>query len=531
MAMTVLHLSLLALLLCRFPQPATPTNTKHHHYDYDVVVYDASSGGVTAAVSSARAGHKTALLCSSYPSCFDIGGRRIGGLSAGGLGQTDIGDTFPYIGGLALEFYQRNRAHYGNATTTTTTTTIQPSSNTPSSCRLPQSSCNVTFNLEPHVARQIFHDMLSESNVDLYYQSNVVSINKAEKKILSITTSDHTFSSKFFIDASYEGDLLAMSNASYSIGREAQSTYNESLAGKRMTASSHQFTLQIDPFDNNGDPLPFTTLPDRTQVGAADHKVQSYNFRLCVTQNVSNMVPFPKPNNYTASRFELLQRYLVACSNDVTSSCQLGFPSCNIASIPNNKKDMNNCGPFSSDFIGGSWDYPNASYVDRALIWQKHYEYQAGLLYYMSQDPAVPLRYRQEMLKWGLCGDEFQDNAMAPHWPPALYVRAARRLRGDRVFTQNTPQTQRKDGIGNASIGIGGYNFDSHNAERLACRNVAACNGQSPNISHGLMYTWNEGDVEVAPGIYQIPIWVMFPKEEEVSNLLVIAAPSASHIG
>ena len=504
------------------------TTSKQHNYD--VLIYDASSGGITAAVSSGLAGHKTALLCSSYPACFDIGGRRIGGLSTNGLGQTDIGITFPYIGGLALEFYQRNRAHYGNVTTN--------SGAVHSSCRLPNSHCNVTFNLEPHVARQIFHDLLTESNVDIYYNSNILSIQKSNKRILSITTfTNDTFSSKYFIDASYEGDLLAMSNSSYSVGREAQSKYQETLAGKRMTATSHQFRLNINPFDDNGDPLPFTTLPDPTiKVGDADSKVQSYNFRLCVTKNKSNMVPFPKPKQYNASKFLLLQRYLIACNNDVTSSCQLGFPSCNTALVPNDKYDLNNCGPFSTDFIGGSWNYPNANYQERKNIWHSHYEYQAGLLYYISHEPLVPLLYRQEMSLWGLCADEFQDNTISPHWPPSLYVRAARRLIGDHqlIFTQNTPQEQKKNGsIGNLSIGIGGYNFDSHNAERMACHNKSMCDNESPSNGTGskLSYTWNEGDIENAPGLYQIPLWVMFPKEKEVLNLLVIAAPSASHIG
>ena len=496
---------------------------------YDVLVYDASSGGVTAAVSAARAGLKTALLCASYPSCFAEGGKRIGGLSSGGLGQTDIGSTFPYIGGLALEFYQKNRAHYSLPET--------PGTN----CRLPDLKCNVTYNLEPHVARQIFQDMLEQSHVDIYYEANAIAVHKSTTtgKINTLTTNTRTYSAAIFIDASYEGDLMSLANVSYRVGRESRSTYNESLAGHSATASSNQFTIEVDPFDQRGTPLPFTTLPNAsTHVGAADDRVQSYNFRLCVTKETNNVAPFPKPKNYNSSVFELLRRYLVACSSSSStgasskSSCQLGFPSCLTSPVPKKKYDMNNCGPFSSDFIGGSLLYPEATFDLRKKIWHQHLEYQQGVLYYVSNDPAVPMQYRDLMKPWGLCKDEFVDNTLAPHWPPALYVRAARRLVGDRVFTQNTPHAQRdKGGIANVSISIGGYNFDSHNAERLACANVSVCGGQRPKKTGTSSYTWNEGDVETAPGLYQIPVWVMFPSKSEATNLLVVAAPSASHIG
>ena len=152
----------------------------------------------------------------------------------------------------------------------------------------------------------------------------------------------------------------------------------------------------------------------------------------------------------------------------------------------------------------------------------------------MANDDSIPLKYRTEMKTWGLCQDEFQDNLLAPHWPPSLYVRAARRLIGDTIFTQNTPHEQqiKQDGIGNLSIGIGGYNFDSHNSERWAIKNSSSCSGNTPkNHTSGTFYAWNEGDVEIAPGLYQLPYWIMFPKRKEVSNLLVVAAPSSSHIG
>jgi hypothetical protein len=187
----------------------------------------------------------------------------------------------------------------------------------------------------------------------------------------------------------------------------------------------------------------------------------------------------------------------------------------------------------SSDLIGGSWRYPHASYAERRSIWSAHLRYQQGLLWTMAHDPDVPEAARTAMAEWGLCADEFGSNTLARHWPPSLYVRSARRLIGARVFTQNTPHQQRAaGGLGNLSIGVGGYNFDAHNNQRLACANASACYGTAPRgTSASTPYAWDEGDVQIAPGLYQIPYWVLLPKEDEATNLLSVAAPSATHIG
>jgi hypothetical protein len=529
---------------------------------YDVLVYDATSGGVAAAVSAARAGRTVALLCASWPACFAAGGMRIGGMSTSGLGQTDIGDTSPYLGGLASEFYRRNWQHYAERGRLRQT---PASSSSSSACRLPSESCNRTYNLEPHLARQIFHEMIAEegANITLFYEAQVASVSKdpASKRLLSLETVDgRTFVATVFIDASYEGDLMAKSGVAFRVGRESAAQYNESFAGTRASAASHQFKIPVDPFlrdPASGDilsALPHAQLPKNPmQPKGADARVQSYNFRLCTTRNASQRVPFPKPDGYESSEWELLRRYLEACSSEAGAAaddeeeeeeeeedqqCQLGFPSCNTAQIPNGKFDMNNCGPFSSDFIGASWNYPEATYMERQAIWRKHMDYTQGLLYYMQSDPLSPPAVRRAMAPHGLCADEFQDNTLAPHFPPGLYVRAARRLVGEKVFTQNTPAVQRaRGGISqtNESIGMGGYNFDSHNARRLACKNVDECYGRA-NAPPGLSppsgsFTWNEGDIETNPGLYQIPYWVLLPKASDATNLLLVGAPSASHIG
>eukprot|EP00035_Acanthoeca_spectabilis_P002862 m.89939 g.89939 ORF g.89939 m.89939 type:complete len:642 (-) comp11790_c0_seq3:93-2018(-) len=514
--------------------------------DYDLVVYDATSGGVMAAVAAGRAGLKTALLCASWPACFPEGGQRVGGMSSGGLGQTDYGTHPEIIGGLALEFYTRNRQSYPPTPPQTDASAAVGSAadqhgdgataGRDYACRLPtQPGCNATFNLEPSRALAIFETMLKEAGVEVFYSAQVTGVTKDGAQITGITVSNGSapgipFSAGVFVDSSYEGDLFARAGVNFTIGRESHTAYNESLAGLSAGSVSNQFRVAVNPFDENGSPLPLTRLPDHLEhVGDGDKKVPSYNFRLCVTQNQSNMVPFAKPAAFSPDTFELLRRYLKACTNH---SCQLGFPSCNTQPVPGNKADMNNCGPVSSDFIGESWTYPNASYAERADIWRQHMDYLMGVMYVLSTDPNVPASIKSQQTLWGLCKDEFADNQLAPHWPPALYVREARRMQGPHIFTQNTPAEQKSTGsIGNLSIGLGGYNFDSHNTQRMACKSKEDCNGKGPGADPQVPYAWDEGDVQVGPGVFQIPATVLFPNPAEATNLLVVGAPSATHIG
>lgn len=528
---------------------------------YDVVVYDASSGGVVAAVASARHGAKTLLICASWPACFHSGGRRVGGMSSGGLGQTDFGGCSERIGGIANEFYSRNRQHYGHLVDTTNPETNNQATATltaKSECRLPAPDCNQTFNLEPHVAQSIFMAMLEEAGVDIMFGAQVVDAsfsgnssatgaeiitsivlaveeeaaaqNSTIRRIpnneksnlataslpLHAVTTNLTIHGKVFIDASYEGDLLARAGASFVTGREANTTYGESLNGRSLQNNGNQMSSVIDPYWDDGTTLPFIFNGSVAEPGQADNTVQAYNYRLCVTTNTSNMLPFPRPTDYNPNDWEILRRMHKRGLLDIHG----GAPSCNCGRLPNNKFDMNNCGGFSTDFLMGSWSYPNASYSERQTIWSAHRDYLQGLLWTMSTELNITQG-------WGLCKDEFIETG---GFPPALYVRAARRLLGDKVFTQNTPKLQ--GDIGKNSIGIACYNFDAHNAQRFPCKNQGACYGFGPpGVGNNTPYVWNEGDVEVGPGTYQIPYYVMLPKESELTNLLVVAAPSASHIG
>lgn len=243
-------------------------------------------------------------------------------------------------------------------------------------------------------------------------------------------------------------------------------------------------------------------------------------------KNVANRVSFQKPDNYDPAFWELARRYFTHpdISRLVKAPCGNIAGYCGGPSADPSKWDLNNGGPISTDFVGASWEYPTANYSRRDQINQEHKLYTQGFLWFMSTDPSLPASIRNQFSVWGYCKDEFVESG---NFPTQLYVRAARRLVGDQVFTQNTPDERRN--WGNLSIGCGSYNFDSHTAERIACPNNTAC-GAGPRAVSGA-FAWNEGDVETAPGIYDIPLFVMLPKASEVSNLLVVGAPSATHIG
>ncbi|EGD76082.1 hypothetical protein PTSG_00789 [Salpingoeca rosetta] len=459
---------------------------QHQVVHADVAVYGSTPGGIMAAVAASRGGANVTLVSATT---------LIGGMCSSGLGKTDKGDP-SVIGGLAHEFFGRVGARYN--------------------------STEPVYDFEPHVAEATFHDMLADANVTLVLNQHVTRLVKRDDDPTVIHAlqfdQDLTVIAKRFIDASYEGDLLPLANVSFTIGREGQQQYNESLAGFRGRAMGHEFGVAVDPFDAHGNLLPLVSPQPKEKVGDGDGRVQSYNFRLCVTQDKTNRVPFAKPPNYNASAWELARRLFTAA---VPPASRL--PSGNLGPLPNGKFDMNNDGPISTDFIGGSQDWPTATPKQREIIWQAHKEYTQGLLWFLSQDPALNESVHDAMRNWGLCKDEFE---AYDHWPPILYVREGRRMQGDLVFTQSLVERQREHDIGAASIGMGSYNYDMHNAQRYACTNKTACTAFS------LPYAWNEGDVEQNPGYhYQIPYGALLPRKSQATNLLVPVAVSASHVG
>jgi hypothetical protein len=463
----------LGILLCAFAASAAT-------HEYDLVVYGGTAGGVMTAVSGARHGLKTVLL---EP------GRHVGGMATGGLSRTDTG-TREVIGGLALEFYYRVGNEYN----------IRRFKNP------------VAWFYEPNVGERVMRGMLSEAGVTVLFNHRLTektSVVRQGNRITEIATENgDRFRGKVFADCSYEGDVMAQARVSYTYGRESQSQYGEPLAGVREKTPFHQFLFDVPALDAQGKPLPEITAERPGAPGSADKGIQAYNFRIITTNVAGNRVPWPRPRNYNAARYELLARYLEAFVKNRGRS-PVFHELTLIAPIPNGKADFNNNGPFSTDYIGKNYAYPEGSYAERARLWQEHINYVQGFYYFLAHDSRVPKDLQQEVNEWGLCKDEYQDT---DHWPNQLYVREARRMVGEFVVTQKDLQTElTKPDV----IGMGSYNSDSHNIRRFVNERGMA---------------ENEGDMQVAVKPYQIPFRVMLPKRAEIENFINPVTFSASHV-
>jgi FAD dependent oxidoreductase len=443
---------------------------------FDLVVYGGTAGGVMAAVAAAREGLDVALL---EP------GAHLGGMVSGGLGWTDYGRK-EVIGGYSLEFFQRVGRKYGR---------------------------EIEWHFEPHVAEDVFDDLVREARVHVFRRSRLRErdgVHKRGTRVTEIVVDDGSvFRAAVFADASYEGDLMAQTGVSYTWGREGTSEYRESLAGVREQTPFHQFRAQVSPLDGRGTLLREISARTAEPVGAADKRVQAYNFRVCMTRNPAIRVEWPRPAGYDPSRFELLARYLPLLETTLGRPLRMGDVM-KPDEVQNGKTDTNNNGAFSTDYIGGSYGYPEGSYVTRDRIRQAHVDYIQGFFYFLANDSRVPASLSSEMKTWGLCGDEFRDNG---HWPYQLYVREARRMVGEYVMTQKDIQT---DLTKPDPIGMGSYNSDSHNVQRRPTADGAAVE--------------NEGDMQVPVTPYQIPYRIIVPRRAQATNLLVPVAFSATHV-
>ena len=445
----------------------------------DVLVYGATAGGVIAAVSAAREGRSVLLL---EP------GKHIGGMFTGGLGVTDTG-VRGGIGGYSREVFDRMRDHYATKYGKTSQQV---------------KDCSEGFRFEPHVATLTLQKLLDESKIKVHFGERLAKVERDGKRLVSLTTtSGEKWTAKVFIDAGYEGDLMATAGVEYHVGRESKDRYGESLAGVQAFSKFHQWPVKVSGKDIKAGLLPFVQLTPLGKPGEGDKKVQAYNFRLCITDVAANRVPFPKPPGYDPDRFTLLARYLAA-KPDVKMG-QLMNP----IRIPNGKTDTNNNGPFSTDHIGANWDYPEADHAKRAKIWEDHKRYNKALLYFLANDPRVPAALQKEVKGWGLSKDEFTDT---DNWPHQLYIREARRMVGAHVMTQADMMTKRTKPD---SIGVGSYNMDSHHVQR-----VLTAEG----------HVLNEGDFQVGTEPYAIPYRALTPKAEQCENLLVPVCVSTSHV-
>ena len=467
----------------------------------DVIIYGGTSAAVTAAVQLSIM-NRSVIIVSP-----DI---HLGGLTSSGLGFTDTGNK-EVIGGLSREFYQRIYDYYQEPETWRWQQ-MEEYGNKGQGTPAIDGDQRTMWIFEPHIAEQVFEDFIHDFDIEIYrdeWLNREDGVTKVDGKIESITTlSGRTYEGEVFIDATYEGDLMASAGVSYHVGREANSVYNEQWNGCQVGIlhHGHHFgEMKVSPYIVPDDPssgvLPRISTDDPGVRGEGDQRVQAYCFRTCLTNETENRVPFKKPADYDSTQYELLIRIFEAGWHNVFSKFD---------AIPNLKTDVNNHGPFSFDNIGMNYDYPEATYQRRNEIIREHENYQQGLLYFIANDPRVPEHIQTEMKKWGLAKDEFLDNG---HWPHQIYVREARRMLGEFVMTENeifgrAPVSQ--------SIGMGSYTMDSHNTQRYI-------------TPEG--YVQNEGDIGVHPeNPYKINLGSILPRKAECFNLLVPVAVSSSHI-
>jgi hypothetical protein len=470
---------------------------------YDVVVYGGTSAGIIAAVQAKRMGKSVVVVAPE---------KHLGGLSAGGLGFTDTGDK-SVIGGLSREFYQRVWSHYDRPEAWKWQKREQYGNKGQGTPAM-DGAQRTMWIFEPHVAEKVFEDFVAEYKIPVHrneWLNRASGVSKRSGRIVSLTTlSGRTYTGRMFLDATYEGDLMAAAGVTYHLGREAQATYGEKWNGVQTGVLHHRHhfgVLQgpISAYVVPGDPksglLPRISSAPPGEFGQADHRIQAYCYRMCLTDHPENRIPFEKPEGYDPRQYELLLRVFEAGWRETFQKFD---------AIPNRKTDTNNHGPFSTDNIGMSYDYPDASYERRRAILQEHERYQKGWLYFIANDPRVPAEVREEMRKWGLAKDEFTDNG---GWPHQIYVRESRRMLGTFVMTENELLKTRPTPD---PVGMGSYTIDSHNVQRYVTPDGAV---------------QNEGDIGVSTnGPYSIAYGALVPRRGQADNLLVPVCVSSSHI-
>ena len=463
---------------------------------YDVCVYGGTSAGVIAAVQVKKMSKSVVLISPT---------QHLGGLTSGGLGFTDMGDERT-VGGLSREYFHRVWEYYQNPQAWKFEAR-EKYRNAGQNGPAFNAELKVATVFEPHAAENVFDVLVSENAVEVVHArlDLKAGVSKSNGRIISIKTEDgRVFVADMFIDATYEGDLMAGAKVHYTVGREANSQYRETADGIQPGKPGNQLPVGIDPFQKKGDLasglLPRVN-PDAGGVpGSGDHKIQAYCYRMCLTDVPENRLPIEKPEGYREADYEILFRAIEAGQTGRFFK---------LSQLPNRKTDSNNASGISTDFIGMNYDYPEADYPTRERIAKEHELWQRGLLWTLQNHPRVPAPIRQSCGRWGLPKDEFSDSG---HWSNQLYVREARRMVNDHVVSEATllgrtaPQP----------IGIGSYTLDSHSVQYHV-------NAQG--------FVAAEGNIQKAnKGPYQIDYRAIVPKSGECDNLLVPVCLAASHI-
>jgi hypothetical protein len=463
---------------------------------FDVVIYGGTSSGVIAAVQAGQMGKRVVLIAPEG---------HVGGMTTGGLGATDRGSPRT-VGGLARKFYQGIYKYYSDPASWKYETRAE---------YIPKHPFIVTEEIkahwffEPHAAQQVFRNMLAKAGVQVVAGERLDRKGGVAKDGMRITAikmeGGRRFAGRMFIDATYEGDLMAAAGVSYIVGREPNSRYDEVHNG----IQHHCVIPGVDPYVVPGDPasgtLPGVTLPKSPGAqGEGDGRTQAYNFRLTLTDVKENQVPIARPADYDPKTYELIARHIAATRPTVVDKVLL-----RLTPMPNRKTDMNG-GQFGSDYLGMSFDWPEGDYATRGRIWKAHQTFTQGLLWFLGNDPRVPRVVRDEMLRWGLSKDEFTDTG---HWTPQLYVREARRMIGDYVVTDRDARHLRQaDDV----VGLATYAMDSHHVLRFLDEKGRLC------LEGGYGMSLNRRPLPVG---YRSIV----PRRGEASNLLVPVCLSASH--
>ena len=480
-----------------------PLAAQEKAVERDIVIYGGTCAAVIAAVR-AKQGGKSVVIVSPD--------NHLGGLSSGGLGWTDTGNK-AVIGGLSRDFYHRVWKQYQKPENWKFQKMEEYGGKGQGTPAI-DGDQKTMWIFEPSIAEAVFEEYVKEFDLEVHrdeWLDREKGVVVKDGAIQSITTlSGKTYAGKIFFDTTYEGDLIAAAGVDYHVGREANSVYGEEWNGVQVGVLHHRhhfdtIETRISPYVIPGDPssgvLPRISTEDPGVKGEGDHRVQAYCFRMCLTDHPENRIPFPKPEGYDPTQYELLIRIFDAGWRETFGKFD---------PIPNHKTDTNNHGPFSTDNIGYNYDYPEASYERRREIIQEHVTYQQGWLYFIANDPRVPKDVQEEMRRWGLPGDEFTDNG---NWSHQLYIREARRMVGDFVMTENE---LRKKKPTPDSVGMGSYTIDSHNTQRYI-------------TPEG--YVQNEGDIGVSTrGPYEIAYGSLVPKKEQCTNLMVPVCVSSTHI-